>query len=58
MIASNPAAFYLTPHYKDYPSVLARPNKLTDAALRELLQSGYEYMLAEHSRRRPPKPRR
>ena len=56
-IETNPAAFYLTPHYKDYPSVLARPELLTDATLKELLESGYEYMLTEHTRRLPKKRR-
>src|SRR5213082_2771021 len=37
---THPAALYLTPHYKDYPSVLARPALLTDATLRDLLESG------------------
>ncbi|HEY6220569.1 MAG TPA: MmcQ/YjbR family DNA-binding protein [Gemmatimonadaceae bacterium] len=56
-IETNPAAFYLTPHYKDYPSLLARPELLSDATLRDLLESGYEYILTEPSRR-PPKKRR
>lgn len=50
-MATHPAAFYVTPHYKDYPSVLARPALLTDATLRELLESGREYMLTDASRR-------
>src|SRR5215831_16791414 len=43
-IADRPAVYYVTPHYKDYDSVLARVDKLSDAALRELLESGHEYM--------------
>ena len=46
-IASQPDAYYYTPHYKDYTSVLARVALLTDAQLRELLESGHEFMLAE-----------
>ena len=52
-MATHPAAFYVTPHYKDYPSVLARPALLTDATLRELLESAHEYMLTDASRRKP-----
>ena len=43
-VARNPAAYYVTPHYKDYTSVLARVWELTDAELKELLASGYEFM--------------
>ena len=43
-IAAQPAIYYVTPHYKDYPSILARVDLLTDAALRELLESGHEFM--------------
>lgn len=43
-IAADPAVFYVTPHYRDYPAVLARIERMSDAALRELLESGHEYM--------------
>lgn len=57
-IARNPKVFYFTPHYRDYPCVLARVQHMSDAALRELLQSGYEFVLAESKRgRRTPKRR-
>jgi hypothetical protein len=42
-ILANPAAFYVTPHYKDYPAVLVRMEHLSMTALAELLQSGYEF---------------
>ena len=51
-IASKPDVFYVTPHYKDYTSVLARVDLMTDAALRELLESGHEFMTL------PAKPRK
>jgi hypothetical protein len=54
-IAANPAVFYITPHYKDYTSILARVDRLSDAALRELLESGHEFMLTEAKRRRRPR---
>ena len=43
-IANKPAAYYVTPHYKDYTSVLARVHLMSDAELRELLESGHEFM--------------
>lgn len=43
-ISAKPAAYYVTPHYKDYPSILARVWELTDAELKELLASGHEFM--------------
>jgi hypothetical protein len=43
-VAANPAVYYVTPHYKEYTSVLARVWELTDRELKELLQSGYEFM--------------
>jgi len=43
-IAARPDVFYFTPHYKDYTSVLARVWLLSDGELRELLESGHEFM--------------
>ena len=43
-IRAEPSIYYVTPHYKDYTSVLARIDLMSDAALRELLESGHEFM--------------
>jgi hypothetical protein len=43
-VAAKPAAYYVTPHYQGYASVLARVWELSDAELRELLASAHEYM--------------
>lgn len=51
-IAGAPAVYYVTPHYKDYTSVLARVHLMSDAELRELLESGYEFMTTTAKRRR------
>jgi hypothetical protein len=56
-IFSHPRDFYVTPHYKDYTSVLARVQHMSDAALRELLESGYEFVLATPTRTRSAKRR-
>jgi len=51
-ILANPKVFYVTPHYRDYDAVLARTELLSAAALRELLESGYEYVASTAKRRR------
>jgi hypothetical protein len=51
-IRDSPAVYYVTPHYLDYPSVLARVDLLNDGQLRELLESGNEFMMTTAKRRR------
>jgi hypothetical protein len=51
-ITGAPAVYYVTPHYKDYTSVLARVHLMSDAELRELLESGHEFMATTAKRRR------
>ncbi len=46
-VATEPSIFYVTPHYRDYTSVLARVDSMSDTALDELLESGYEFMVAQ-----------
>ncbi|HKN65511.1 MAG TPA: hypothetical protein VJW73_04505 [Gemmatimonadaceae bacterium] len=50
-ILANPKIFYVTPHYRDYDAVLARIEQLSAAALRELLESGYEFVVSKPKRR-------
>jgi len=54
-IKENPAAFYVTPHYVDYTSVLARVDALSAKELAELLESGHEFMTtaAKTKKKRP-----
>ena len=42
-VKMEPDVYYLKPHYTNYPCVLARLNKLTDSALRELLETGWTF---------------
>ena len=58
LIAAEPSRYYVTLHYHDYPSVLVRVDLLSDKQLRELLESGCEFILAEEKRRRALKTRR
>jgi hypothetical protein len=44
-VKAEPEVYYVTPHYKDYPCVLARVDLMTDRALRELLGSGHEFIV-------------
>ena len=46
----DPSIYYVTPHYKDYTSVLARVELMSDKALRELLESGHEFMVKSATR--------
>ena len=54
-IAADPAAYYVTTHYVEYTSVLARVDRLSAEALKELLESGHEFMTkaATAKRKRP-----
>ena len=45
-ILNNPKVFYVTPHYRDYTSVLARVELMSSALLREVLQSGYDFVVS------------
>ena len=45
-IFTKPKLFYVTPHYKDYTAGLARVELMSAAALRELLQSGYDFVVS------------
>lgn len=49
-IHTNPKAFYVTPHYRDYDAGLARIDHLSAAALRELLESGYDFITTKRKR--------
>jgi hypothetical protein len=51
-IHADPKTFYVTPHYKDYTSGLARVEHMSAAALRELLQSAYEFVASTSKRGR------
>ena len=50
-IKREPKFYFFTPHYKDYDAVLARVDLMSDAKLRELLESGHEFIVASMKRR-------
>jgi hypothetical protein len=50
-ILNNSQVFYVTPHYKDYTAALARVEHMTAAALRELLESGYDFVVSNTNKK-------
>ena len=52
LIARDPKLYFFTPHYRDYDAVLAHVDLMSDAELRELLESGYEFMVKLKKRRK------
>jgi hypothetical protein len=53
LIAADPATYYLTDHYVDYPVVLVRLTRVQQDALRDLLRMGWEFVSASARRVRP-----
>lgn len=49
-IANEPDVYYLKPHYVNYPCVLTRLAQVSDAALKDLLESAYSYMTKKKAR--------
>ena len=45
LIDRDPKLYLFTPHYADYDAVLAHVDLMSDAELRDLLESGYEFMV-------------
>jgi hypothetical protein len=51
LLASDPDTFYVKPHYVGYPCVLVRLDRVKRAALRDLLQVGWEFMSTDKRRK-------
>ena len=47
LIENNPRAFYLKPHYQDYPVVLVRLDQIDRGELHEVLHSAYDAVVSE-----------
>src|SRR5437588_3550067 len=50
LIAADPATFYLTDHYVDYPVVLVRLARVHRDALHDLLRMSWEFVSAKTKR--------
>jgi hypothetical protein len=44
LLARDPNVYYVTNHYRNYPSVLARLGRIDRKALRELLEIGWRFV--------------
>jgi hypothetical protein len=51
LLAADPGAYYLKPHYVDYPCVLVRLERIRRGKLRELLEISRDFV-AEKGKRR------
>ncbi|MFI4999272.1 MAG: MmcQ/YjbR family DNA-binding protein [Reyranellales bacterium] len=51
LMRADPRTFFITEHYRNYPSVLARLDRLTSADLRGLLHRSIENAVAKAKRR-------
>jgi hypothetical protein len=51
-VANEPDIYYLKPHYVDYACVLTRLSRIDDAALRELLKSGWRFIKKKKNARK------
>ena len=47
LMAEAPEKFFITDHYKDYPAVLVRLPKVTEADMRDLLKAAHREVLAK-----------
>lgn len=45
LLAADPDTYYVTDHYVDYPTVLVRLGRIETDALRELLQTGWRFVM-------------
>ncbi|HMC54073.1 MAG TPA: hypothetical protein VKH19_02785 [Gemmatimonadaceae bacterium] len=51
-IQNEPDVYYVKPHYLNHPCVLARLSRITDTALQELLESGWQYVVKHGAKKR------
>ena len=51
LLAEAPGTYYVTDHYRNYPSVLVRLSEITTEQLRDLLRSAWQFVTAEKSRK-------
>ncbi len=51
LIAGDPAVYYVTDHYMDYPSVLVRMSQIDRESLQGLLLSSWRFVTNERKRR-------
>ena len=55
LLAHDPNVYYVTDHYRNYPSVLARLDRIDRTALRELLEMGWRFVTSSAKARKESK---
>jgi hypothetical protein len=55
LIAGDPDTYYLTDHYRPYPSVLVRLSKIRPDALQDLLGMAWKFVTTKKARKRKKK---
>jgi len=62
LLAEAPETYYLTDHYRDYPSVLVRLSRIEPGQLRDLLGASWRFVTSQKGRKthktvskRPPR---
>ncbi len=59
LLAADPAIYYITDHYRNYPAVLVRLPQISADALQDLLGMAYRLVARESNRqRKKARPRR
>ena len=54
LLEEAPETYYVTDHYRDYPSVLVRLSKITADELRDLLGAAWRFVVADSQKKRRP----
>jgi hypothetical protein len=55
LIAGDPEVYYLTDHYRPYPSVLVRLSKIRTDALQDLLGMSWKFVTTKKAQKRKKK---
>ena len=50
LVEEDPATYYLTDHYVDYPCVLVRLSRVSPDSLRDLIHGAHRFVAARSSR--------
>jgi hypothetical protein len=52
LLAEDPATYYVTDHYVNYPAVLVRLNRIQQEALRDLLNVAWRFVMSKTKEKR------
>ena len=52
LLAADPDTYYITPHYKDYPTVLVRLSRVDEDILRDLLKMAHRFVSQSAKKKR------